>query len=252
MQRAVASNPRYTDAYFRLGIALEKLGDIGGAIVAYDRATELLPSLTEAWFRAGALVYTLGHRDEAIGCFRRAAATGGKTSFGRLGKARALLTEDRNEEAEQVLRRNVARDPGNAMAHDLLGNLLSEYGRFDEARECFQRAIAIAPLLAGSYYDLVRCRPVTSDDDGLLQRMEAALATPGLEAAQQVRLHLALGKAADDLGDYALAMQHFDAADTVRRALCSFDSAAFAIEIDRMIARCTPEWIARARRTRQR
>ena len=246
MQRAVAINPRYADAYFRLGIALEKLGDIGGAIVAYDRATELLPSLTEAWFRAGALVYTLGHRDEAIGCFRRAAATGGKTSFGRLGKARALLTEDRNQEAEQVLRKTLALDPGNAMAHDLLGNLLSEFGRFDEARECFQRAIAIAPLLAGSYYDLVRCRRVTSDDDGLLQRMEAALATPGLEAAQRLRLHLAIGKAADDLGDYALAMQHFDAADAVRRGSASFDSAAFSIEIDRLIARCTPELIARA------
>jgi tetratricopeptide (TPR) repeat protein len=246
LQRAVASNPRYTDAYFRLGIALEKLGNIGGAIVAYDRATELLPSLTEAWFRAGALVYTLGHRDEAIGCFRRAAATGGKTSFGRLGKARALLTEDRNQEAEQVLRQTLALDPRNALGHDLLGNLLSEFGRFEEARECFQRAIAIAPLLAGSYYDLVRCRPVTSDDDGLLQRMEAALATPGLEAAQRLRLHLALGKAAEDLGDYSLAMRHFDAADTVRRGSASFDSAAFAIEIDRLIARCTPEFIARA------
>ena len=60
LQRAVANDPRYADAYFRLGIALEKLGDIGGAIVAYDRATELLPSLTEAWFRAGALVYDTG------------------------------------------------------------------------------------------------------------------------------------------------------------------------------------------------
>ncbi|HZW79433.1 MAG TPA: sulfotransferase [Candidatus Deferrimicrobiaceae bacterium] len=246
LQRAVASNPRYSDAFFRLGIALEKMGNISGAIVAYDRATELLPSLTEAWFRAGALVYTLGHRDEAIGCFRRAAATGGKSSFGRLGKARALLTEDRNQEAEQVLRQTLAVDPRNALAHDLLGNLLSEFGRFDEARECFQRAVEIAPLLAGCYYDLVRCRPVTSDDDGLLQRMDAALATPGLEVAQRLRLHLAIGKAAEDLGDYALAMQHFDAADGVRRSSVSFDSAAFAIEIDRLIARCTPEWIARA------
>jgi tetratricopeptide (TPR) repeat protein len=245
-EQALASNPRYADAYFRLGIALEKLGNIGGAIVAYDRATELLPSLAEAWFRAGALVYTLGHRDEAIGCFRRAAATGGKTSFGRLGKARALLTENRNQEAEQVLRHTLALDPVNAMAHDLLGNLLSEFGRFEEARECFQRAIAIAPLLAGSYYDLVRCRPVTRDDVGLLQGMEAALATPGLEAAQRLRLHLAIGKAADDLGDYALAMQHFDAADAVRRGSTPFDSAAFSIEIDRLIARCTPELIARA------
>jgi Flp pilus assembly protein TadD len=245
-ERAVASNPSYADAYFRLGIALEKLGDIGGAIAAYDRATELQPSLTEAWFRAGALVYIMGHRDEAIGCFRRAAATGGNTGFGRLGKARALLTEDLNQEAELVLRKTLSLDPTNAMAHDLLGNLLSEFGRFDEARECFERAIEIAPLMAGSYYELVRCRPATSEDDGLLQRMEAALATPGLEAAQGLRLHLAIGKAAEDLGDYALAMQHFDAADAMRRASASFDPNAFSSEIDRLIARSTPAWIARA------
>jgi tetratricopeptide (TPR) repeat protein len=246
LQWAVASNPRYTDAYFRLGIALEKQGDINGAVVAYDRATQLQPSLSEAWFRAGALVYELGHREEAIGCFHRAAVTGGKTSFGRLGRARALLTEGRTYEAEQVLRQTLARDSKNAMAHDLLGNLRSEFGRFDEARECFQQAITTAPLLAGCYYDLVRCRPVTRDDDGLLQRMEDALATPGLDAAQRLRLHLAIGKAADDLGDYALAMKHFDAADDVRRGSAPFDSAAFSTEIDRLIARCTPELIARA------
>ena len=246
LQRAIASNPQYGDAYFRLGIALEKLGCIREAIAAYDRATKLLPNLAEAWFRAGALVYTVGHRQEAIGCFRRAAATAGKTSYGRLGKARALLIEDRNREAEQVLREALAADPQNAMAYDLLGNLLSDFGRFDEARACFERAIAIAPLLAGSYYDLVRCRHVTSNEGGLLQEMQAALRTPGLETGQRLRLHLAIGKAADDLGDYALAMQHFDAADAVRRGDAPFDSAVFATEVERLIVRCTPELIARA------
>jgi tetratricopeptide (TPR) repeat protein len=246
LQRAVASDPRYADAYFRLGIAFEKLGNIGGAIAAYDHATKLLPSLTEAWFRAGALVYILGNHPAAIGCFRRAAATGGRTNFGRLGKARALLIENRNQEAEQVLRETLVTDPRNAMAYELLGNLLSEFGRFDEARACFERAIAIAPILAGSYYELVRCRTVTTNDDGLLRIMQAALSTPGLEAGQRQRVHLAIGKAAEDLGDYGLAMQHFDAADAVRRSCVSFDSAAFSNLIDRLIAGCTPELIARA------
>jgi Flp pilus assembly protein TadD len=245
-QRAIASNPRYTDAFFRMGIAMEKLGDLRGAVLAYNRATELKPSLTEAWFRAGAVVHTMGHRKEAIGCFRRAAATGRKTSFGRLGAARALLTEDRDAEAEQVLRQTLRVDPANAMAYDLLGNLLAEFGRFDEARDCFARAIAMAPLMGGAYYDLVRCRPVTAADGDLIQRMEAALATPGLETAQRLRIHLALGKAADDLGDYALAMRRFDAADTVRRGSASFDSALFDVQINRIIARCTPDLIARA------
>src|ERR1700733_12671653 len=134
LRGAVASKPGYADAHFRLGVALEKLGNIGGAIVAYDRATEILPSLTEAWFRAGALVYTLGHRDEAIGCFRAAAAGGPQTPFGPPGKARTLLTQDRYPKAEQVLRLTLALDQANAMALDLLGNLLTERGRFDEAR----------------------------------------------------------------------------------------------------------------------
>ncbi len=242
LQRAVATNPRYADAHFRLGIALEKLGNIREAIAAYDRAIQLDPLLTEAWFRAGALIYIVSNREDALGCFRRAA--GGKTSFGRLGNARALLIEDRNQEAEQGLRSMLVADPTNAMAYDLLGNLFSELGRFGEARACFERAITLAPLLAGSYYELVRCRPVTRDDDGLLDQMQAALATPGLETAQRLRVHLAIGKAAEDLGDYALAMQHFDAADAVRRRAASFDSTAFSTEIDRMIARSTPEWIA--------
>ena len=248
LQKAVAINPRYADAYFRLGVALVKLGDLHGALAAYDRATRLMPSLTEAWFRAGALCFTLGHREEAIGCFRRAAATGGTSSFGRLGRARVLLTEEKNEEAEQALRQTLALEPDNAMAHDLLGNLLTEYGRFDEARVCFERVIAIAPPLAGSYYELVRCRPVKKED-GVFQKMVAALETPGLETAQRQRLHLAIGKAADDLGDYALAMQHLDAADAVRRQSSAFNASAFSIEIDRLILRCTAEWIARSSET---
>jgi tetratricopeptide (TPR) repeat protein len=246
LQRAVAVDPRYADAWFRLGIALEKLGDAGSAVAAYDRATQLRPSLTEAWFRAGALVHAMGHRDAAIGCFRRAAETGPKTRFGRLGAARALITEDRDNEAERVLRKAVAVDPQDALAHDLLGNLLAERGRFDEAHASFSRAVEIAPLLAGSYYDLVRCRSMTKADHPLLARMEAALATPGLESGQRQRLHLALGKAADDLGDYALAMRHFDAADALRPGSTSFDSTAFDAEVTRVIARWTPELLAQA------
>jgi tetratricopeptide (TPR) repeat protein len=245
-ERAIASNPRYADAHFRLGIALERLGRARAAITAYDRATALLPSLAEAWFRAGALLVTLDHRDEAIRRFRRAAASGRKTSFGRLGEARALLAEDRDAEGERALRQMLALDPGNAIANDLLGNLLADAGRFEEARACFASAIAAAPLMAGSYYDLVRCRRVTEADGDLPARIEAALATPGLDPAQRLRVHLALGKAADDLGDPALAMRAFDAAEAVRNGLIAFDPAKFEAEIDRLIALFTPELIARA------
>jgi Flp pilus assembly protein TadD len=246
LQHATLANPRDTDAHFRLGIALERLGDAPAAIAAYDRATTLLPGHTEAWFRAGALVFTLGHREEAIGCFRRAAAAGPKTRFGRLAAARILLAEHRDQDAERALRRLLALDPGNAMAQDLLGNVLADAGRFDEARTCFARAIAAAPLMAGSYYDLVRCRRMTPEDAGLIGAMQQALTTPELDPAQALRVHLAIGKAADDLGEYELAMRHCDAADRLRRTLLTFNAAAFDAQIDAMIARFTPVFFGQA------
>jgi tetratricopeptide (TPR) repeat protein len=245
-QRAIASNPGYADAYFRLGIALERVGDPRAAVTAYERATALQPGLTEAWYRAGALVYTMGHREAAIGCFRRAAGSGRKTPFGRLAAARALLAEDREVEGERALRQLLAQDPANALGQDLLGNLLAESGRFAEARECFMRAVRLAPLMAGSYYDLVRCRPCTAEDAELVAAMHAALGTPGLEVGHRMRVHLALGKAAEDLGDYAQAMQHFDSGQALHEGSTSFDAAAFEREVDRLIDRCGPEFIAQA------
>lgn len=243
---AIAARPRFAEAYFHLAIALERGGSAHQAVAAYDRATELKPSFPEAWFRAGALVENLGHAEEALGCFRRAMATGPKTSFGKLAAARVLMTERRDTEAVRALRQLLALDRDNAMALDLLGNLLSEAGQFDEARACFARVVALAPRLAGSYYDLVRCRRVTAEDGEVIARMLAALNTPGLEPAQRMRLHLAIGKAADDLDDVALASAHFDAADDVRRATLAFDGAELDRQVDRMIALFTPELLARA------
>jgi len=245
---AVAADPTSTNAHFRLAISLERLGDVGAALVAYHRATELNPSLTEAWYRAGALVYTLGHRDEAIACFERAAESGSETRFGRLAVARALLTAGRDRQGEHALRACVAADPENPLAHDLLGNLLAEAGHFEEASACFTRAIALAPLLAGSYYDLVRCRRITPADAPLVAQMEAALRTPGLDMEPRIRIHLALGKVADDLGEYERAMRHFDAADVVRRASAVFPAEQFDREVTRLIEQTTPDLLARAPR----
>lgn len=243
---ALTLDATLADVWLSLGVAYERLGDARSAMTAYDRATGVQPSLAEAWFRSGALAHTLGRMDDAIARFRRADEAGPTARFGRLGAARALLTKNLDEDAERVLQEAAAVDPDNAIAHDLLGHLLADWGRFDEARACFARAVETAPLLAGSYYDLVRCRRVTKADQGLMERMETALATPGLAAVQRQRLHLAMGKVADDLGDYATAMRHFDAADALRPGSVSFDTAAFDHVIDRIIDRCSPQAMAQA------
>jgi tetratricopeptide (TPR) repeat protein len=249
LQGSVAANPRYADAHLRLGIALESVGAVEAALAAYRRASDVLPSLADARYRAGELLLSLGQLEQAAAAFRRAAASAPRTIPGRIATARALLVEDRDAEAEKILRQVLAVGGGNAAALDLLGNLLADAGRFAEARDVLLRAIERAPLRAGSYYDVVRCRRIGPEDAGLIARMNAALGLPGLEPAQRSRVHLALGKAADDVGDHETAMRHFDAAEALRNTLVRFDLAAFEARVDRLIAIVTPDLLQRTPRT---
>ena len=245
-EAALAANPRFALASLRLGVTRQTQGDVVAALTAYRRATVLLPSLTEARFRTGALLETLGVREEAVAVFRRAAISDRRTSLGRLCDVRALLAEDRDVEAERAVRRLLALHPGDAVATDLLGTLLANSGRFDEARSCYDRAARAAPHLAGSYYDLVRCRPVTATDRGLIDRMQVAVAAPTVPVEARLKVHLALGKAADDLEDPATAMRHFGAAETLRNSLGSFDPTSIEARVDRLVERFTPDLVARA------
>jgi len=237
LQGAIAARPRYADAHLRLGIALEMAGAFDAALAAYRAAAVARPSLADASYRAGELLETLGQTGHAAQDFGRAAAAAPKTTQGRIAAARALLAGNRDEEAEKTLRRALALDKTNAAALELLGNILADAGRFDEAREALLRAIAHDPLRAGLYYDIVRCRRTGADDTDLIERMRAAAALPGLQPAQRSRVHLALGKAADDLGDTETAMRHFDAAHALRRGLVAFDLAAFEARVERVMSR---------------
>jgi tetratricopeptide (TPR) repeat protein len=245
LRTSVAIDPGFQDSYLRLGIALEAAGTVEGALAAYQQAAEL-KSLPEAIYRAANLLDNVGHSAAASEMFRRAAAAAPKAMLGRLAMARALLVENRDAEAEKVLRRVLETERNNAVALDLLGNTLAEAGRFAEARRYFLRAIEQAPLLAGSYYDVVRCGRIGAGDGELVARMRKALEIPGLEVTQQIRVHLALGKAADDLRNYEEAMRHFDAAEALRNSIVRFDLARFEARVDRLIAYFTPELMARA------
>lgn len=246
LRTAMALDPSFAQASLCLGIALQGQDDTVGALAAYRQAASLQPALTAAHVCLGALLESLGDHTLAIASFRSGAASEPASVWGRLSNARALVAENRDVEAESVLRELVALHPANAMGHEMLAMVFANSGRFEEARECYERAIDAAPQLAGSYYDLARCRRITRDDDVLLSRMRSALVAPGLTADARLKVHLALGKALDDLGDPASAMQHFDHADALRGNLLRFDADAFQARVDRLIAHFTPALIARA------
>jgi Flp pilus assembly protein TadD len=246
LRHAAELKPDFAHAHLMLGIAAQGLGQDDLAIAAFRRAATLSRKLTAAHDNLGNLLLSRGETAEAAQCYRRAAASARGTTRGRLSEAKAFVADDDLAAAEKRLRQALALDPKCDEAYRLLGQILSEAGRFTEASAHFEQAIALSPhLQEASYLGLVGCKKLTDDDRPLMARMTAALETGVLAVPQQVKLHFALGKALDDCGDYGEAMRHFDAGNRLRGGFVKLDRSRLQSLVDCLIARCTPDYFAR-------
>ena len=137
-----------------------------------------------------------------------------------------------------------------------LGHYLSITGRFDQALTELEKACALAPGAVGAFHNLVTAKRVTEADRALIDRMTATLNSGRLHDVARMTAHYALGKAHDDLGDYARAIHHFDAANKLERGMTLYDRGHLSAWVDLLIARSTPVIFVRmprsARPTRRR
>jgi tetratricopeptide (TPR) repeat protein len=243
--RAIEINPDIAIAHWRLGTALQALGDSESAIEALEQAVEIRPSLADAHLSLALLYREQGRRHEALESYRKAAQFAVEPAEKQLLEAQACRMEGRDDEAESLLRAALELQPDLSTAHGLLGLILAESGRFDEAAKHYETQLARTPRAGLCYYDLVRSRKITEADTNLLQRIDSVLAGQDLDDSNRAVLLLAQGKAFDDLGRYEEAMKSLDAASELRARTFSTPIEDFERQVDEIIALFSAETLAR-------
>jgi tetratricopeptide (TPR) repeat protein len=232
--RAISLEPQFGHAHFRRGAALESLSRPGAA-ESYRRAIAATPSLAEAYGRLASMQLEAGRRGDALALYRDAASHAPAGSVAALMfTARAALLMDDLAEAERAVRHVLARDPKAANARGLLAYILNTRGEFAPAEAELLRALEDRPGDIALYFDLVQIRRLTAQDAPLIARMRAAQAHIA-PAPARIRLHLALAKALDDIGDEAAAMREIDAAGALREHHAPMNRAALTAHTDHQI-----------------
>ena len=241
LRQAISLKPDFGRAHFQLGVALQDLGHDLDAIEAFRSAIALRTRLAEAHSHLGDLLLASGDANGAVENYRKAS---NDTTRGRLNAAKALMAEERLEEAEGAARRAAILDRQSGEAEWVLGNILSLQGHFDDAVRHCDRAIELVPEAAGAYYTRAMARRATEADRPVIARMEGLLESATLNAPARMKLLYALGKAYDDIQDYAAAIRHFDAANRIDEASCSYDRAQITAWVDLLIGRCNTGYFA--------
>jgi len=244
LDRAVTLGPELGHAHMGRGIALEAVAR-PGAEDAYQQAIAATPDLAEAYARLALLRHRAERRNEAIMLYREAARRTRDERDRGTYSARAAILEHDLDTAEISLRQVLAIDDDAHAALALLAYVQNARGDFAAAEAGLARALRLQPTEIGLYYELVQTRKIHAGDAGLIARMRAALAFAAPPHAK-VRLHLALAKALDDIGDYQDAASQLQAASDLQARHFPIDRKALTAQVDRLIGVFTPDWLAAA------
>lgn len=292
-RRALGCRPAMAEAHNNLGNALRMIGDVEGAIQAYQDALTYREAYAEAYNNLGTVLQQDGRLDEAEHAFRKAiqqspqyveahnnlaslyaaqkkevealrilgdalkfAPANAQTLLitariqlrrnnhaaaeqaarlvvrdqGDHGEALTVLGQvlhetDRYEEALAVLERAVEASPDNPEALNFTGIALKSVGRLDEARDHILRSLKLNDAMFGAYANLNDLVDFSEGEgERLFERMDAifeAAKDPNAEAF--LPLHFAYAKALEDRGEHERALKHYITGGRMKRAQLDYD-----------------------------
>ena len=242
----VQIDPNNPQAHHDLGMTWLFCGRPAEAAASLERAVELKPGFDSALGHLATALLQVGREREALLVYRRLSGSAEHPVARRFYLAQALQMEGRLEEAEQELHCLLAEAPQMARARALLGELLSNRGMFEEAARHLAQAVEVFPP---AFLQLTVVKRMTETDRPLVDRMRILADGPGLDVLPRTYVQFGLGKAYDDLGDYAEAMRHYEAANTLRAMTVRLDRAALAAQYDSLIENFTADALERARQS---
>ena len=142
LERAIAADPLYVDAYNNLALLREKEGQLEDALAFLEKATALRPEFPGALSNMGNVLRGLGRMSDAIDAYLRA----------------------------------LEIEPGLAEAHNGLGNTYQLMRDFEAARRSFDRAIGIRPDYAEPHFNRAMTLAAQGDAAGAVGGIARALA----------------------------------------------------------------------------
>ena len=209
-RHAVQADPRRADTHLKLGTALHWRGDFSGAETALRRAAKLEPRSANALCALGHALNALGRVSDAKTCFEKALRLKPRSTEGLCGLAWLASMEGRFGDAESLLRKALEVDPACTEAHTLL----------------------------------VEQRRMTLADKGWLEAAQRMLDRQ-MAPVEAVRLHFAIGKYFDDVGEYARAFEEYQRANDQRKKISiRYDRAARASWVDDVVRYYTADRVA--------
>lgn len=133
--------PDSADARHYYGVLQHQLGNTDLGLEHIDRSLELAPDFGPFYMNRGNLLKEQGRHQEAEQAYRRCLALSGESADVLCNIGAALHAQDQDDEAKQHLKRALELEPEHGESNHNLGNIYREERRFEEAIDCYSKAV---------------------------------------------------------------------------------------------------------------
>jgi tetratricopeptide (TPR) repeat protein len=220
LSRRLDTDSADREARRALADALLLVGEVDRAVPEYQRLVADAPGDAHATAQLARAYQRRGELEAAHEWLRRALQLSPEDPELQVQHAEVAYHRGLSDEAHGILRDLVERRPDDADAHYLLGFVLGDLGRLDEAAESAKRALRLNPSLGRAEANLSLERRALPTDVEVEDAAEPAPVAGG--ALAHFNLGLAFrqkGYYAQALREYALAMERGEDAHLVTQAM---------------------------------
>ena len=162
-------------AWHILAVAREKLGDFAGSMHCYDAALKLLPNQAAVAGDLGRLAFRMDMPEIAAKFFAHYLQVAPNSLEGVNNLACALRDLNRCEDAIEVLRPAIERDPSQALLWNTLGTVLCSQGDAGAGVTFFDEALRVSPEFGKAYHNRAYAKLDLCDVAGALEDCDLAI-----------------------------------------------------------------------------
>lgn len=153
-EAAIDAAPYYQEAYYYLGLAMSKLGQMDVAVNAYRALIELNPKHAGAHFQLGRFALAQGKNQEALEHFAVMEKAFPDHAPTQVNLGTAHLKLGHWHEAKTYYQRALTLDPRDTQTLFNLGVLNAQEGLLDKALDYYLQAATIAPNFFDAHHNL--------------------------------------------------------------------------------------------------
>jgi protein O-GlcNAc transferase len=141
------------NAYFNMGITLQKQSKLDDAIEAYKKALAINPEYVDAYNNLGNAFNALGKLGKAIMAYKKAISINPDYASAYYNMGDALQEQYKFEEAIKAYKKAISIQPDYVEAYYNMGNILVDQSKLEVAIGAYINALAIRPD-----YELIRAQ----------------------------------------------------------------------------------------------